>query len=113
MILEIPIEPDVPHQRFSVPLEGRAYLFEVQWNGRTEGWFMDVFDAEESIIVRGLALVLGTVIGAQCADDRFPPGLFFMSDTARTGLDANVDDLGARVKLYYVEDVDSLATGVI
>lgn len=93
--------PSLPAYAFTTTLDDKEYLFDVHWNPRDEAWYFHLLDADESPIRHGIKVVLGAALGGTCADDRFPDGAFFAVDTSGQGLDAGIDDLGARVLVYF------------
>lgn len=106
----IPIEPSIPHQRLTTQLSGETYILDARWNARADTWYLDLYDDDEDPIRVGMRVVLGALIGNQSADERFPPGFLVAHDTARSGVEAGLDDFGDRVLLLYitVEEADDL-----
>ena len=55
---EFPLRPEA--QQFRVQLGGADYVVRFGWGDTTEGgWFIDIADADDAPIVRGLALTAG------------------------------------------------------
>ena len=102
----LPLEPSIPNYRVGTTLDGVVYLLDVRWNSRDEAWFLDLLAEDETPIVRGIRVVLGALLGSRSADPAFPPGVLIASDLAGTGTDPGFDDLGQRVKVYYIPDAD-------
>jgi hypothetical protein len=85
-------------------LDGRRYLFERTWVDRAETWFLDIRDAEGTILLQGIAIRVGQNLLAPHVGDDLPGegrGALVALDTAGTGTDPGRDDLGTRVKLIY------------
>ena len=97
----VPFEPSTPSYRVGCTLGSLPYLFDVRWNARDAAWYFDLLDADENPIYSGIKVVLGTGLGRVCTDPRFPSGTFQAIDLAGTSRDAGIDDLGARVVVYY------------
>jgi hypothetical protein len=99
MISEVPVASD-PAQSFTTQLGPRKIQFDLRWNDRASVWVMDLTDdATGSVLLRGIPLVLGC--------DLLEPynlglGRLVVIDTSRTNTDASYDDLGTRVKLYWL-----------
>lgn len=105
---ELPIDADSPYYSVGVVIENVPFTFVVRWNERlhiTEGgWVFDLLDEngdEDNPIVSGVPIVLGALLGRRCTDPRFPNGAFFASDLSGLGVEATINDLGTRVKLYF------------
>ena len=101
MPVALPLVPSVPSYRVSTALEDQQYIFDVRWNARDLAWYLDISTEADEIILRGLKIVLGTVLGARSTDTRLPPGLLIPADLTSSGRDATFDDLGTRVAVLY------------
>lgn len=99
MILEIPFTNDGA-QQFVVQLGDRKFTFAANYNERSAAWVLDIFDpVTEAPIVTTIPLVIGA--------DLLNPfnlniGSLFANSEDSTGLDAGPDDLGTRVKVYWL-----------
>ncbi len=98
---ELPLEPSTPSYRVSTTLGGVPYVLDVRWNARDDAWYLDIRDEEALAIRVGIRVVLGVMLGRRCVDPRFPAGFIFAADTSNRGEEAGLDDLGARVKVYF------------
>jgi hypothetical protein len=106
-VLTIPVRAGVPHQRLFVELEGTSYGFELRWNERAGCWAIDFLDRDGSALLAGKRVALGIPLAARAAhDSALPPGQLVAIDTTGKGIEAALDDLGARVQLLYVESTD-------
>lgn len=97
-----------PNFRMGVTLDfGVPYLFDVRWNARAASWYFDMFEADETPIISGVRIVLGTYLGRRCTHDFFRRGVLVAVDTSGAGRDAGLDDLGARVQVrrYLAQEV--------
>jgi hypothetical protein len=98
---EIPTsQPDTPYWVQQTTLEGVTYYFDFQWNFREEAWFMSILDADLDPILSGRRIVLNFPL-LRLVDERRPPGqILALAETG--GEDPGYDELGSRVKLYYL-----------
>lgn len=55
---EIPTQP--APQRYSITLAGKDYRITQRWNVATNSWVIDIADAGDVPIIRGIPLVTGT-----------------------------------------------------
>lgn len=106
---ELPIDASEKNYSVSTTLEGVTYTFVVRWNGRAGSWFFDLYDVDGNIIMAGIRILTGANLGRRCTDPRKPPGAIVASDLSGAGREATRDDLGTRVKLYYIPVADLLA----
>lgn len=101
-ILAVPATGLVGKSR--VTLDGAEFVLRVRWNSRAQRWVLDLYDAAEAPLALNLVLNVGVgLLGAFGRRADFPAGELIAYDTSRTGAEAGVDDLGTRVRLYYVE----------
>ena len=110
--VNLPLVPSIPNYRVGTVLDGTQYLIDVRWNGRASTWFMDFYQADETPIRMGIAIVLGVILNGLCVDPAFPPGAMVAIDTSNQDLDAGLDDLGTRVVVAYFPVADILAAPV-
>lgn len=101
MPYQLPLIPSNPNYRVGSQLGERQYLLDIRWNTRDEAWYLTVLSEEGDVIRSGLKLVLGALVGVRVRDPDFPDGVFVVSDLSNTGLDAGLDDMGARVAVHF------------
>ena len=101
--LTLPVQVGVPAQQFRVSLDGELFLVAVTWNEREGAWYLDLSDADGTVLLAGRKLVLGQALLARFRDARLPPGELLVLDTTGSDLEPGPQDLGARVPLFYVE----------
>ena len=101
--LELPLTVDVPHQSFSVQLDGTVYRMRLRYNSRAGHWTLDLADAAANPLVSGVAVRLGVDLLAQYADDRFPAGKLFAMNWVEAYREPARDDFGSDVVLIYEE----------
>jgi len=97
----LPVTPSVPNYTVGVVLDDRAYVLGMRWDSRDSAWYLDVMDEDEDPIRMGIKVVLDAALGRDCTDPRFPQGIITASDTSNQDLEATIDDMGARVGLFY------------
>lgn len=102
-MIELPLIPSVARYRISTALDTVQYLLDVRWNGREGVWHFDLLTEDATTILSGISIVLGVVsLGWRSVDPRMPPGMLQVRDLSDNGIDAEFDDLGERVVVYYV-----------
>lgn len=106
MTSELPIDALEKNYTVTTVLEGASYTFAVRWNGRAASWFFDLYDVNGEIIMAGVRIVLGVILGRRCKDPRKPAGAIRAVDLSGEGREADINDLGTRVKLYYYPAAD-------
>lgn len=102
---EIGILPSVADQRLKVVLDGETFILRARWNASAGQWMLDVEDAA-GVILAGIPMTLAMPYLRRYADRRLPRGELLIIDTSAQDLEAGLDDLGARVKLLYIEAAD-------
>lgn len=107
MIL-IPFQPSVPSYRMSVAIEATNFVLDVYYNERDSAWYFDLLDSEESPIISGVKVVLGTPL-LRTVDERAPGGVWIAHDTTNSGVEAGLDDLGGRVVVEYYTEAEARA----
>lgn len=99
MILELPLSSD-PAQVFSTQLGDVKYTIEAKYNDRSGIWTLDLYDGPtRNLIVASLPLVIGQDI---LEPYNFGIGSTLCVDGTGQGRDAGTDDLGERVKVYWI-----------
>lgn len=107
-IVTLPLQPSNPSYRVGVTLAGVQYLLDMRWNARDAAHYMDILDETGDPIRTGIKVVLGTFLGQRSVDRQAPYGLLVAVDTSGQGVDAGIDDMGARVvvKFYGADDTE-------
>lgn len=107
MAIRLPLEPSISRYDFTLSLPtpgalaGTPYIFRFRWNSRDVAWYMDVYEIDETVVVLGVKLVLGTYVGRMCPHPLFAEGIFIVIDTTNKHKEAGYDDMGTRVELWY------------
>ena len=99
---EIPVAPSVADQKFKVVLEEETFSLRCRWNASAAQWMLYVGDTLGDIIV-AMPMVLGIPFLAQRKSTRLPKGELVCIDTSSQDEEAGLADLGARVKLIYID----------
>lgn len=105
-LIKIPTRSDLPAFNERIELEGVIYNLDFRLNERMNKWAMDILDEEESPIVSGLLLLTNVPLLDQLTVADLPPGDFIMLDRANLQRDADADNLGGDINLFYQESGD-------
>ncbi|MCK5610314.1 hypothetical protein KAR91_51050 [Candidatus Pacearchaeota archaeon] len=99
--LNIPVDSILSNKQFRTDLDGKFYLFDFRFNSRATIWMMNIYDENGSIIISGIALLLGVDLLGRFQDSRLPPGPLFMLNLKDSNIEASRDDFGQDVLLLY------------
>jgi len=100
MAVKIPFITSETNYRLICPIDDEyTLIFDVRWNSRDEGWYVDIYEENESIISLNEKLVAGARLGRISRHKLFYTHIFRVVDTSRSGTDPGFDDLNARVEL--------------
>jgi hypothetical protein len=102
-ILELTLKPLLPHYDLTTTLDGVSYTLEFRWNTRDSSWFMSIRLEDGTDVVNGVKVVVGYPLGFRSRHASRPPGMFQALDTSGKKQDPGINDLGARVRLYYFD----------
>lgn len=106
MILEIPFSND-PSQSFVTQLDDKKYIFDARFNDRSGVWTMDITDDSSKLpLIQSVPLLLGAEL---LEPYNLGIGRMIVIDTSNRGVDAGFNDLGDRVKVYWVSNDEVLA----
>lgn len=83
-------------------LDGVTFELALSWNDRDQGWYLSIADSNGDPIRSGIRLAFDWPLLIQVVDERRPAGELYAEDLDGTGIDAGLEDLGGRVRLYYV-----------
>ena len=104
-MIALPTVTDSPHYTFSIDLDAKTYVFNFRWNDRDAAWFFDVELLDGSRLATARKIVLNVPLLAALGDPRLPPGALIaldLNDAGGVATPPNIDELGARVRLYYL-----------
>lgn len=93
--------PSDPNYRFSTALGDATYIFDVRWNESDSAWYFDMLEVDETPIVTGAKIVLGTYFGRRSTHPFFISNILTAVDTGADNLDPGYDDLGTRVEIWH------------
>lgn len=101
-VTEIPLFPDQPSYRMTVTLSGIAFVLALDYSGRSDRWYLSVFDSQGNAIeVRRKARINWPMIRRSVSAAR-PKGALVFFD-ASSDLAPGFSDLGRRVRLMYID----------
>ena len=103
---ELPLIPTTPSYRVGTTLAGGQFIFDLRWNARDVSWYMNIFTDNETPLRRSIKVVLGTLLGGRSALEDFPDGIIFAADLTGAGQEAGLDDLGTRVRVYFIPNTE-------
>ena len=98
----IPSGAPGPSFTMRTSLDGVTFELTLTWNERESAWYLAIADSDGAVIRSGIRLALDWPLLRQVVDDRRPAGELYAIDVESTGVDAGREDLGGRVRLYYV-----------
>jgi len=102
----LPTRTDVARYYFTTQLDNVTFRLNFEWNDRAGGWFMDVYDASDVLLLSGVRIVVNYPFMNKYRDARLPEGMLEAIDTSDEDLDPGLKDLGDRVKLVYTPAAD-------
>lgn len=106
MAVILPFRPSIGRYRFPTTIDGSQYIFRVRWNSREVAWYFDVLEFDETPIVTGVKVVLGTNFAKWCNHPLFLNGNLFARSSAQVHADPGFNDLGVTVNVYYFNRAD-------
>lgn len=109
MILEIPVLPGSVRWAQETTLDGVRYILHFAYNQREDAWYVSLHDVDDVPLSSGAKIVVNWFLFLRTISPTMPLGKFFVSDTTGGARDPGRNDLGARVKLLYIEASDVAA----
>ncbi len=108
MASQIPFAPGVPFQRIEITIDSIPVIIDARWNSRDEAFYLDIFQQDETVIARGLKVVLGASMGRgyAYASEFFQGTAMFAQDISGKAKECGIDDLGQRVVIWYLNAAD-------
>lgn len=97
----IPFKPSKGRYRFVTVIDGAQYIFKVRWNSREQAWYFDVLEHDETPIVQGVKIVLGTNFAKTSNHPLFLNGNMFARCFSKPHADPTFDTLGVSVQVFY------------
>ena len=107
-LLTIPIDNENAAYDFQVDLDGVTYTLDFKFNGRSNLWQMSILDAEgDNLIIGAVPVLTNAVLNyPYLATPGTPPGTFIAIDETGQEQNANRDNFGTDIKLFYEENPD-------
>lgn len=109
---EVPVTNDAA-QRFTTQLGEPKLVFDIQWNDRSNLFSLTLSDeTTQQVYFQGVPLVLGVDL---LEPYNYRLGSLFVMDTTNRGQEANRDNFGDSVKLYWAseeEKVNAISSAV-
>lgn len=102
-IIKIATRADFPSYSQRVELDGVIYNLIIRYNERMARWILDIQDQEENDILIGLVMVSGVPLLQQYVKSDLPPGDFMLLHRDATDINAEREDLGDSVNLFYFD----------
>ena len=102
-LYEIPIvrENNEPSLKLRTVLENTEYVLRFDWNTRENRWSISIYDALENPLIAGQVLTINNELIERFEIAALPPGKLVLFDTSRKFLEATLEDLGTRCRLFY------------
>lgn len=105
-LIEIPVTNLNPSFSFSTELDGLNYNFQFRYLGRLGIWTFDLLDDQKVAIELGIPFQVNRDLLVQNRQDNRPPGTLACINYAEDGVDSGRFEMGADVKLLYLEVSD-------
>lgn len=95
-------------------LDGKSYSLRFAYNTRTDSWSLDVLTAgsakaEPIPIALGMAIHIGYNLLRFASHPQTPPGILMAVSSDGSRKAPGLNELGTRVRLFYVPEGESLA----
>lgn len=101
-VREIVLDSADPHFTVQVQLDGSSYTLELEWLDAVGAWFVSLLNPAAEPVLSGLKVVVDWPITWRHRTRGVPPGQLIFQADADSAPPGRLE-LGARVKLYYVD----------
>lgn len=101
--LKLPCANSLPWYNFTLSLSGARYIFEMQFNTRSDRYYLSLYDAGGQVIVLGVPLLTGRALLDQYRTRPVPPGSLFVVDTTGQEQPPTLGSFATTHALLYVE----------
>jgi len=99
-----PIIENAYNYKYEVTLDGTAYIIQMQYNSRKDGWFFSLHDNNDEPLVSGLKVKMGSDLLQQFRHiDGIPSGRIVVINWDDKE-EANLLNFGNKVLLSYIGD---------
>jgi len=103
-IIKIATRSDFPSYSQRVELDGVIYNLAIRYNERMARWVLDIQDQEENDILIGAPMLTGIPLLQQYVKNDLPPGDFILLHRDASDINAEREDLGDSVNLFYFDE---------
>ena len=102
----IPVRSDLDYYSMTVSLAEVDYRLSFAFNTRDSRWYMDVAQADGTVLVSGTPIVVDMPLLLRFTDTDLPAGYLVATDATGAGLEPVKDDFGDRVQLIFIPAAD-------
>lgn len=106
MSITIPLRASLANYEFNTTINEVTYAFSMRWNARDSAWYMDILEVDQTPVVYGVKIVLGTYLGRTTNHPLFRSGVMTVTDTTGVGREAGFDDIGSRVVVQWYSNAE-------
>ena len=103
MLVGVPLRKDVPSYQFRTELDSITYTLSIRYNSRMDRWIMDFNTENNSPLVTGIPLLLGTSLLTRFQIQGLPEGDLFLINIENENVEGNRDNFSENVQLFYQE----------
>ena len=89
------------------PIDDEQYRFDVRWNSRDEGWYLDMYASDGTAVALNVKVVLGVNLGRRSLHRFFDNHKIMVIDSSGEGIDPGFDDLNSRVLVVITSPSDA------
>lgn len=107
MSLLLPLFPAKAAYRYRLPIAGREYVLRFVWRERPASWYVDIGLTDGTWLARSQRVCTGWTLFSWVRDERMPPGTFYVYKRGASLEDPGLDDLGARVRIVYLDPAEA------
>ena len=98
---EIPTKSDQVDYNYNLDINGTTYFLRFRYNSRMARYMLDILDADKVIIIAGLPILSSVPTIEDYVDIRLPDGVILPFDVDGEQKNAEVEELGDRVRIYF------------
>ena len=95
-----------PVYDYTIPLGGITFRVVLKYLVRPDRWYISIYTVDGVALVKGVKLVVDTVLFEDLQIPGMPAGKLALWDTADSGAECGWADLGNRCQLVYIEPED-------